>query len=262
VKTDGEEPCSIRVSITGRLDKSGLIEGFGLTGPYAQHRQARAARPWGRLAAAAIALAALAGAGAYAYSRANRDSSLDPNLVAVAPFEVLSPELAVWREGMVDVLSANLDGAGPIRTVSPTVVVRRWDGRADAASAAELGKRTDARHVVFGRIVKSGADSVRLAASVVDAATGRPIGEVDLREAISRMDQLADSLTLRVLGELGRTRDLALVRRASIGSSSLAAIKSFLQAEQYFRRTQWDSAGSTTFAQSPRIVRSPRRYAG
>ncbi|MBC7790232.1 MAG: protein kinase [Anaerolineae bacterium] len=217
--------------------------GFGLAGSHAHSQQQPRALPWGRVAAGALVLAALAAGGVYGYSRVNRGSSLNPNLVAVAPFEVLSPELAVWREGMVDVLSANLDGAGPIRTVSPTVVVRRWDGRADAASAAELGQRTDARHVVFGRIVKAGADSVRLAASVVDAASGRPIGDVELRQAISRMDQLADSLTLRLLGELGRTRDLALVRRGSIGSSSLAAIKAFLQAEQYFRRTQWDSAG-------------------
>src|SRR5206468_2626371 len=58
---------------------------------------------------------------------------LDANRVAVAPFDVLGgSELALWREGLVDVLSRSLDGAGPLRTVSPTLVVRRWSGRADA----------------------------------------------------------------------------------------------------------------------------------
>src|SRR2546422_3690734 len=49
-------------------------------------------------------------------------------------------------------LFRSLDGAGPLRTVSPTVVVRRWSGRADPTSAEELGRRTGARLTVFGNI--------------------------------------------------------------------------------------------------------------
>ena len=63
---------------------------------------------------------------------------LDPNLVGVAPFDVLttSQDLDVWREGMVDLLSRSLDGAGPLRTLSPTLAIRRWEGRAEADRAA------------------------------------------------------------------------------------------------------------------------------
>src|SRR5882672_7054983 len=67
-------------------------------------------------------------------------AALDPTVIAVAPFEVLDPKLELWREGLVDVLSRKLDGAGPLRTVSPTVVVRRWTGRADPAAASQLGR--------------------------------------------------------------------------------------------------------------------------
>src|SRR5207245_2102335 len=91
---------------------------------------------------------------------------LDPNLIAVAPFDVLDPKLELWHEGLVDVLSRNLDGAGPLRTVSPTVVVRRWSGRADPTSAEELGRRTGARLAVFGNIVGAGLDTVRISASI------------------------------------------------------------------------------------------------
>src|SRR3989442_6945740 len=38
-----------------------------------------------------------------------------------APFGVLDPKLELWHEGLVDVLSRNLDGAGPFRTVSPKI---------------------------------------------------------------------------------------------------------------------------------------------
>ena len=57
--------------------------------------------------------------------RAAPAPALDANRVAVAPFEVLEPSLTLWHEGLVDVLSRSLDGAGPLRTVSPTLVVRR-----------------------------------------------------------------------------------------------------------------------------------------
>src|SRR5881296_3324382 len=114
--------------------------------------------------------------------RAGVGPVLDPNLVAVAPFDVLDPKLDLWREGLVDVLSRNLDGAGPLRTVSPTVVIRRWSGRADPASAAELGRRTGARLAVFGSLVGVGSDSVRLAATLLDVARNHPFGEIELRD--------------------------------------------------------------------------------
>ncbi|HEV8401108.1 MAG TPA: serine/threonine-protein kinase [Gemmatimonadales bacterium] len=168
---------------------------------------------------------------------------LDPNRIAIAPFDVLGgSDLSLWREGLVDVLSRSLDGAGPLRTVSPTLIVRRWSGRADAASAQALGRATGARTVVFGGLVGAGADSVRLTATVLDVAAGGPGAEIELREASARMDRLADSLTVRVLRELGRTRAIGLVRSASLGSKSLPAMKAFLQGEQFLRRSEWDSA--------------------
>src|SRR5439155_481582 len=116
------------------------------------------------LAAGVVAVAVIAGA-AGLIARSRSRAVLDPNLVAVAPFDVLDAKLELWREGLVDVLSRNLDGAGPLRTVSPTVVIRRWSGRADPASAAELGHRTGAPLAVFGSLVGVGSDSVRLAAT-------------------------------------------------------------------------------------------------
>ena len=168
--------------------------------------------------------------------------ALDPNLVAVAPFDVLVPELALWREGLVDVLSRDLDGAGPLRTVAPTLVVRRWSGRADAPSAAALGRNTGARLTVFGQVLGAGGDSVRVNATLYDVAASRALGEFQVRDVSDRIDRLADSLTMAVIRELGRTRPMGAVRLASIGSASLPALKAFLQGEQFYRRTDWDSA--------------------
>src|SRR5437773_2174459 len=149
--------------------------------------------------------------------RAGVGSALDPNLVAIAPFDVLAPTLELWHEGLVDVLSRNLDGAGPLRTVSPTVVVRRWSGRADPTSAKELGRKTGAQVVVFGGIVAAGPDSVRLTATVFDVGSGTALAELELHGTAARMDRLSDSLTVGVLRELGRTRPIGAVRLASLG---------------------------------------------
>ncbi len=168
--------------------------------------------------------------------------ALDADLVAVAPFDVLDPGLTLWHEGMVDVLSRDLDGAGPLRTVSPTVIVRRWRGRADPSSAAALGRRTGAKLAVYGSVVRSGTDSVRLSATVLDVARERALGELEVRGAAGQMDRLTDSLAVGLLRELGRSRPVGTVRQTGLGARSLPALRAFLQAEQYYRRGLWDSA--------------------
>ncbi|HEY9015067.1 MAG TPA: hypothetical protein VIM84_08390, partial [Gemmatimonadales bacterium] len=169
-------------------------------------------------------------------------ATLDTNLVAVAPFDALGQELELWREGLVDILSRNLDGAGQLRTVAPTIVVRRWSGRADPASAAALGQRTGAGLAVFGNLVWSGQDSIRLSATLLDVKRNRAIGEVQLRGDSRHMDRLSDSLTVGILRLLAQERDLAAVRTSSLRATSLPALKAFLEGEQLYRRGSWDSA--------------------
>jgi eukaryotic-like serine/threonine-protein kinase len=190
---------------------------------------------------AALGVGVVAGA-AWLALHARPSTALDSDRIAVAPFDVLDPQLALWREGLVDVLSRSLDGAGPLRTVSPTVVVRRWSGRADAVSARALGRETGAHTVVFGGLVGAGADSVRLSATVLDVESGATLAEIELRDRSARMDRVADSLAVRVLREVGRTRPIGLVRGTPLGSASVPAVKAFLQGEQFLRRSQWDSA--------------------
>src|SRR5947208_295038 len=215
------------------LGSHAVLTDFGVARALAESRSGgRLTDPGLAVAAAAVAI----------LLRSKAPSSLDPDLVAIAPFDVLAPTLELWHEGLVDVLSRNLDGAGPLRTVSPTVVVRRWSGRADPTSAKELGRKTGAQVVVFGGIVAAGQDSVRLPSTVFDVGSGTALAELELHGTAARMDRLSDSLTVGVLRELGRTRPIGAVRLASLGSTSLPAIKAFLRGEQFYRRAVWDSA--------------------
>ena len=144
---------------------------------------------------------------------------------------------------MGDVLSRTLDGAGPIRTVSPSVVLRRWSGRADRASAEELGRRTGAGLVVYGAVVRRGpglGDAPRR-----PARSGRRNGQDGHRGVRARRPGSASSPTPSESGCCGCSRRAgrsARSARTSIGSKSLPALKAFLQGEQFYRRGQWDSA--------------------
>src|SRR2546428_22389 len=165
----------------------------------------------------AVATALAAAVGGVLYSHFKTSAVLDPDLLAVAPFDVLAPNVDLWREGLVDVLSRNLDGAGPLRTVAPTVVIRRWRGRADNVSAADLGRRTGAQLVVFGALLGAGRDSIRLSATLFDIRSARVLAEIEYRDAGDHMDRLTDSLTLACLRELCRTRPIMPVRLAFVG---------------------------------------------
>ena len=196
--------------------------------------------PWRPIAA--IAAVAFLAAGWLALHRSEPSPSLDPSLVAVAPFHVLDPRLELWREGLVDLLARNLDGAGPLRSVAPTVVIRRWNGRADAQSAGSLGRATGAGLTLFGSVIPSGPDSVKVRATLLDVARGRPVDEWEVAEEADRIDRLTDTLTFRLLRSVGQTRPVSAVRLAGFGSTSLPALKLFLQGEQFLRRSEFDSA--------------------
>jgi eukaryotic-like serine/threonine-protein kinase len=187
-----------------------------------------------------LAVAALGLAGLLRYQRSA--PPLDEHLVAVAPFEVTAPGLAIWREQLVDVLSRDLDGIVSFHAVPPTTVLGRWRGRADLPGALALGRRTGARLVVYGGLFRSGSDSVRLSATVLDVSRERPVGELDVRGAAGQVDHLVDSLAFGLMRELARTRSIDLAQPASLGAHSLSALKAYLQADEHYRRAAWDSA--------------------
>jgi serine/threonine-protein kinase len=190
--------------------------------------------------AATLAAATLAAA---RWGRPSGGGPWEDDLVAVAPFEALGPDVRVWSEGLMDVTAQNLDGAGPLRVVPVTTALSAWSGRPDLVTARRLAGRTRARFVVYGTLMPK-EDSVRLRASVLDARTGRTITSVDLTDGVRNVDRLGDSLTIGVLQALAQRRPIVAVRlrQASLGTRSFAAYKSFLAGEQQYRANRLDSA--------------------
>ena len=167
---------------------------------------------------------------------------LEPNLLAVVPFDVSDPALAVWSEGVVDFLSRTLDGAGELRSVAPSLVIAGWKGRSDRASATAVARRVGAGLAVTGNLSRLGLDSVDIRAVLLDIAGASVLGEVAVSGPENRVGALVDSLGIGLLRTLSRDRPVAAVRRSTIGSAPLPALKAFLRGEQFYRRVQFDSA--------------------
>ncbi|MFL5486687.1 MAG: serine/threonine-protein kinase, partial [Gemmatimonadaceae bacterium] len=200
--------------------------------------------PRRKIAAGALLLLLAAAVGLYARTRSPAGPA-EAVTVVVAPFDVGAADLGLWREGMVDLLARNIDGAGPLRMISPTLAIRNWRAgtRSDRNAAVQLARGTRARYAVYGYLVPTIGDSVRVHYGLVDAASDSVLVEEDARAAV--VEQAADGLTISVLRELGKRHRIGAVRSTSIGSNSALALKAFLQGEQYYRRTSWDSAESS-----------------
>ncbi len=158
--------------------------------------------------------------------------------IAVAPFNTTTSSLALWREGMVDILARYLDGVKPFRTISPTISIKGFPAIADTTSARELARRTRAQYVIWGNITGT-ADGVVLRFNMLNVQAGTVWSE---EASDTTAEAAAGDATMKILQELGKTYVLGAVKQASFGSSSIDAIRAFLQGEQLFRRTSWDSA--------------------
>ena len=165
----------------------------------------------------------------------------DPTLVAVAPFQVMDTSLALWREGLADILTSDLDGAGPLRTVTGPVPFKSWPHGANRRAADDLGSRTGAGLIVYGSVVRLRGDTVAIRTTVLDRA-GNSTTDLEVRGPADRIGELSDSMVVGILQLFGRDHSIASARRVSIGARSLPALKEFLRGEQYYRRAMWDSA--------------------
>jgi serine/threonine-protein kinase len=174
--------------------------------------------------------------------QSHRGAAVHPNprLIAVEPFTVLDPSLALWREGMVDVLSHNLDGAGPLRAVTPALVIHA--ARDSGATPVDLARGLGAGLAVAGRLEASGHDSVRVTVTLLDVTTGQPRDEIAARGSMDHMDWVSDSVTIGLLRAISRTQPVGAARGSLAGAKSLPALKALLESEQAFRRGAWDSA--------------------
>jgi len=193
----------------------------------------------------AFVAAIAAGAGAWLATRFGRHT-VEPAAenLAVLPFSTSGKGIEYLREGMVDLLSTNLTGVGGIRAVNPRTVLRdapRSGIDGSLEQALGLGRRLGVGSVVMGSAVGTG-DRVRLAADFY-SIDGERLGRAQVDGPVDSVLPLVDRLSLALLRDVWRSREpLPAVSLASQTTDSIAALRAYLQGEQYYRRLAFDSA--------------------
>jgi len=172
--------------------------------------------------------------------------------IAVVPFSVNGDQLGVWREGMVDVLSTNLDGLGGFRAIDSRTVLARWHAVAsgsedtDLADALRVAGATGARYALVGSVVGFG-DQVRLTAEVYDVADGTKMGQARREGSPSDVLRMSDGLAVDVIRALLGNQRAELVSESqveSLSTSSIEALRHYLEGEALIRRGEFERAAS------------------
>jgi hypothetical protein len=151
-----------------------------------------------------LGLLVTAGAGAaWLKARAPTPVPVDSSAFAVLPFRAVGPGLDLWREGLVDLLAINLDGAGGLRAIPPRTVLSRWHreiaaGEADEEQALAVARGVGARYALTGSIVGSGP-SLRLTAELRDLEANRLAGRAQAEGPGDSVPAMVDRLTLQLL---------------------------------------------------------------
>jgi serine/threonine-protein kinase len=193
----------------------------------------------------AFVAAIAAGGGAWIATRFGRHT-VEPAAenLAVLPFTTSGKGIEYLREGMVDLLSTNLTGVGGIRAVDPRTVLRDASKHGQDGGLEQglgMGRRLGAGSVVMGSAVGTG-DRVRLAADFYSIA-GERLGRAQVDGPVDSVLPLVDRLSLALLRDVWRSREpLPAVSLASQTTDSIAALRAYLQGEQYYRRLAFDSA--------------------
>lgn len=140
-------------------------------------------------------------AGAVTFVRYAREHRPDPQLLAVAPFDIFIASLEPWRVRLAEQLTEQLGTVPPLRAVPQSVVKQRWRGQSRPEIAAvELARRTSAGAAVYGRLdpLADRRDSLRVQMIVVESAGGRLLMRIDRPWPATGLDSLARALARQV----------------------------------------------------------------
>jgi serine/threonine-protein kinase len=173
----------------------------------------------------------------------------DPNLVAVAPFRVTGadPSLTYLREGMVDLLAADLTGEGGPRAADPRATMSAWRRMAGSAeadlsedAALRLARGLGAGQLILGGIVGSKTHLV-VNARLLTVPSGRTRAQASAQGSSDSLlfipEQLAAQLLARGAGETEQ-------RLASLTTTSLEALRAYLDGQSEYRRGHYVAAAA------------------
>jgi TolB-like protein len=169
--------------------------------------------------------------------------------LAVLPFSVPGTgPFAYLVEGMVDLLSRNLNGVGSQVTVDPGRVMsalRSGEERGvqDVERARDIASRLGAGRYILGSVHAAGGH-LRIQAQLYQGDSGavRSIAQAAVEGDSTALFDLVDQLSAQLLVRGGQGQGARLAQTAALTTGSLPALKVYLDAERNLRAARFDSA--------------------
>jgi serine/threonine-protein kinase len=210
-------------------------------------------REWGKpkvlrlgsplLWSAVVVVLGLAGLG---YIIFGRHPAGERDLIAIAPFRVSAAEatLGYLREGMLDLLAAKLNGEDT-RTIETRSVTKAWSAASagpgedlDETQSLQLAERLGAGRLILGSVVGN-PSYLTLHAQLLEVPNGRVRGQAVIEGAPDSLPQLVDRLAEQLLG---LQAGIEHQRVTALTSTSLPAVRLYLEGQAAFRKGGWDEA--------------------
>jgi serine/threonine-protein kinase len=226
------------------------------SGPPAAPQPTPPPRNLRRMKRLALAFAVVVLGGVSAVALSNRDGRADPAVrtIAVFPFTVSGADgLRYLRHGMVDLLSAKLDGAAGFRAIDPRSVIsaaasREAGAARDVAAYGRIARSLGARRYILGDIVGVG-DQVHVNASLYDVREPGAATTASVAGPAPTMLDLVDGLAARLLTRIAAGRDTSLTQLGAVTTRSLPALIAFLRGEEALRQGH-DAAAVAAFREA------------
>ena len=171
--------------------------------------------------------------------------------IAVLPFSARGPDADTWREGVMDVLSTNIEGISGIRPISVGTTMARWaelapeSSTVDEATQLAIARATGARYFVSGSYVSSG-EVTRLAGRVVDVKDGQSLGQINAEGPAEDPFGLLDRFSVELIQLIGEKGDSELgaidVDLQAVTTSDPEALRQYLRGLALLRAYRNDEA--------------------
>jgi serine/threonine-protein kinase len=207
------------------------------------------ARSWKRVSVALLALSLLL-SGLWALSRGRSmpgRAAPESDAIVVLPFRMLGPDslLAGLDEGMVDLLATRLSAGANARIIDPRTALAAWRRRVlrDAdyltqQSVLDIAEDLGAGRVITGSIVGA-VGEITLVASLLSVPEGTVRSRASLTGRADSLMVLVDRLTAQLISvDAGEAEH----RLAALTSTSLPALRAYLEGQAAYRRFLFDRA--------------------
>jgi serine/threonine-protein kinase len=194
----------------------------------------------GLRALAALAVAAAAVGGFFLFRPRSVAPAVSMDRLVVVPFTVRGqPEFEYLGEGMVDLISAKLDGAGGLTAVNPRAVISLVTGEKidvrDPAAGRRVAEGLGAGRYVTGDVTEVGGRIQLTAYLHSTGAVESPPARTSAEGEAASLFAVIDTVAFGLLGATVTDSLARLQKLATTVSTSLPALKEYLLGERLIR---------------------------